>query len=563
MKLNRITSLIAFTLAMLVVFAQFIGSVQAAPPSQISGVSVQLAPGVSQTSASKPDSPADQTPYHLTVQGRLTDPSGNPITVATNVTFKLYSVPSGGSPLYTEGPVSVTPSSNGLFTYLLGSNTTWTSVTTQLFANKVYLGITVATDAEMTPRFEMTGSPYAYSLAPGAMIAGATTGNSPDPALLNVIATGGSANNAVAGSFQNTNGGTGSRTGLSVGVGGIGTGGTSSSTAGGFINSGGGSGTGGQFGIQSTLQGTVAGSGYGGFFQNLTFNTTHPQYALFATAYSGSGIHSISDSSTNSQQSAGVVGVSFASGSDRGAGGVFTGTLGAVGYASNDTAAVSGYSDGVSGLASSAGGSGVFGHGTGSGGEGVWGTAYLGTSSSFGGFFDSYTQAAANTAIYARGSGHSTGGWFSPNGFGLMVKYDGNADLHPGDVLALDGNNAMVEGSQVLGVVKADASNADAAIGIAQYRYQVYPAADKTNPMSHDSIQVDDKATTIKSGDLMQIIIAGQAQARVSGNVKVGDRLAIVADGSISAAKDSANPIGKVAGKPDQNGLVTVVVNFK
>ncbi|PZS05370.1 MAG: hypothetical protein DLM69_01005 [Candidatus Chloroheliales bacterium] len=563
MKLNRITSLIAFTLAMLVVFAQFIGSVQAAPPSQISGVSAQLAPGVSQTSASKPGSPADQTPYHLTVQGRLTDPSGNPITVATNVTFKLYSVPSGGSPLYTEGPVSVTPSSNGLFTYLLGSNTTWTSVTTQLFANKVYLGITVATDAEMTPRFEMTGSPYAYSLAPGAMIAGATTGNSPDPALLNVIATGGSANNAVAGSFQNTNGGTGSRTGLSVGVGGIGTGGTSSSTAGGFINSGGGSGTGGQFGIQSTLQGTVAGAGYGGFFQNLTFNTTSTQYGLFALTYSGSGIHAISDSSTNSQQSAGVVGVSLATSGLPGVGGVFTGSLGVVGYANNDTATRSSYSDGITGLTSAAGGSGVFGHGTGSGGEGVWGTAYLGASSSFGGFFDSYTQAAANTAIYARGSGHSTGGWFSPNGFGLMVQYDGNADLHPGDVIALDGNNAMVEGSQVLGVVKADASNADAAIGIAQYRYQVYPAADKTNPMSHDAIQVDDKATTIKSGDLLQIIIAGQAQVRVSGSVKVGDRLAIAADGSISAAKDSANPIGKVAGKPDANGLVTVVVNFK
>ncbi len=153
MKLNRITSLVAFALALLVVFAQLIGSVHAAPTRQISAVSVQFAPGAGGASASvsQPASPADQTPYHLTVQGRLTDPNGNPITVATNVTFKMYNFASGGSPLYTEGPVSITPSSNGLFTYLLGSNVTWDDTTVQLFSNKIYLGVTVASDAEMTP----------------------------------------------------------------------------------------------------------------------------------------------------------------------------------------------------------------------------------------------------------------------------------------------------------------------------------------------------------------------------------------------------------------------------
>jgi hypothetical protein len=393
------------------------------------------------------------------------------------------------------------------------------------------------------------------------MIAGATTGNSPDPALLNVIATGGSASNAIAGGFYNFNGGTGSRTGIIASVGASGTGGSSASTAGSFNNAGGGAGTGSQSGIQSTLQGSIVGTGYGGFFQDLSSGGLN-HYGIFSLAFSGEGVHGISDSSTRAQQSAGVVGVSLASGSDRGAGGVFTGTLGAVGYANGATATVSGYTDGVSGLTSAAGGSGVFGRGIGSNGEGIWGSAYPGASSAVGGFFDSYTQAAANTAIYARGSGHSTGGWFTPNGFGLMVRYDGAGDLYPGDVIALDGNNSTVEGSQVLGVVKAEAGNADAAIGVAQYRYTVTPAADKSNPISHDSIQVDDKATAIKSGDLVQIIIVGQAQVKVSGNVKVGDRLAIASDGSVAAAKDGLS-IGKVAGKPDQNGLVTVVVNFK
>ncbi len=409
----------------------------------------------------------------------------------------------------------------------------------------------------------MTGSPYAYSLAPGAMIAGATTGNSPDPALLNVIATGGSANSTIASEFDNVNGGMGSRTALKATAGGSGSSGNNPIIAGSFYNQGGGSSTGSQSGIQSTLQGAVAGSGYGGIFQDLS-SGGHYHYGIFSLAFSGEGIHAISDSSTGQQQSAGVTGVSLASGSDRGAGGVFTGTNGVVGYASGDIATVSGYSDGVSGLSSTTGGSGLFGHAINSTGAGVWGTAYLGPSNSFGGFFDSYDQAASHSAIYARGAGHATGGWFTGLGFGLMVKYDGSGDLHTGDVLALDGNNTTaVDGSPVLGVVKADASNADAAIGVAQYRYSDTPAVDKSNPMSHDTIQVDDSTTTIKSGDLLQIVIAGQTRVKVSGNVKLGDHLTITRDGSVSAAQASDLTIGKVAGKPDANGLVTVVVNFK
>lgn len=144
--------------------------------------------------------------------------------------------------------------------------------------------------------------------------------------------------------------------------------------------------------------------------------------------------------------------------------------------------------------------------------------------------------------------------------FGMMVKYNGPDELHPGDILALDGNNATVNDNSVLGTVKATAQNAGAAIGVAQYRYNLYSGMSNTGMRYVE--QADTEATSFHQGDLIQLVVMGQAQVKVSGPVSIGDRLAITQNG-LTATKSSEDSIGKVAEKPDSNGMVTIFVNFK
>lgn len=63
---------------------------------------------------------AQSIPMSLDYQGKLNDSSGNPVNGVVSVEFKIFDVPTGGSPLWTEAfsMVSVT---QGLFNVLLGS----------------------------------------------------------------------------------------------------------------------------------------------------------------------------------------------------------------------------------------------------------------------------------------------------------------------------------------------------------------------------------------------------------------------------------------------------------
>ena len=110
----------------------------------------------------------------LSFQGRLTDSLGNPINTATNVTFNLYSVATDGSPLYTAGACSITPDSDGIMNVLLGGSgysptppqtVCGTEIPASVFSENqnVYLGITVASDAEMTPRQQIANVGYAIN----------------------------------------------------------------------------------------------------------------------------------------------------------------------------------------------------------------------------------------------------------------------------------------------------------------------------------------------------------------------------------------------------------------
>jgi hypothetical protein len=111
------------------------------------------------------------TPPFIPFQGRLTDAAGTPLNGAQNVTFSLYTVSTAGSALYTETQ-SVTCAA-GLFTAEIGTGTVVTGTFNgDLFNGQgLYLGITVGSDPEMTPRTHLGSVPYAMRAGTQAGIA--------------------------------------------------------------------------------------------------------------------------------------------------------------------------------------------------------------------------------------------------------------------------------------------------------------------------------------------------------------------------------------------------------
>jgi len=115
----------------------------------------------------------------MSYQGRLTDAAGNPITGNRDMIFRLYTSNSGGTPIWEEahtGASRVTVS-NGLFNVVLGG---LTPLPVSEFHQPLFLEIVVAGET-LSPRQDLLGAPYAFSLAPGAAIKGyiavdATTG---------------------------------------------------------------------------------------------------------------------------------------------------------------------------------------------------------------------------------------------------------------------------------------------------------------------------------------------------------------------------------------------------
>ncbi|MEM7531399.1 MAG: H-type lectin domain-containing protein [Chloroflexota bacterium] len=95
-------------------------------------------------------------------QGRLTDGNGNPISGTKTMAFSLYNQVSGGTALWTEsrtGDNSVTVT-DGLFNVMLGSVTSLDQ--SIITANSMlYLGITVGTNPEISPRVQLGRVPLA------------------------------------------------------------------------------------------------------------------------------------------------------------------------------------------------------------------------------------------------------------------------------------------------------------------------------------------------------------------------------------------------------------------
>ena len=101
-----------------------------------------------------------QIPRTLSYQGILSDTAGAPKPNAYyGMTFRLYSVAQGGSPLWSETQVLGT--TRGLFNAVLGDITPFPD--SLRFDRRYWLGIQVSPDPELTPRIQMTAAGYSIN----------------------------------------------------------------------------------------------------------------------------------------------------------------------------------------------------------------------------------------------------------------------------------------------------------------------------------------------------------------------------------------------------------------
>lgn len=96
-----------------------------------------------------------QVPPTISYQGVLTDASGNLVSDGSyNLTFRLYEVASGGTPLWSETQSASV--SDGIFNVILGDRTPLNLP----FDKPYWLGVTVGSGAELSPRIELAASAY-------------------------------------------------------------------------------------------------------------------------------------------------------------------------------------------------------------------------------------------------------------------------------------------------------------------------------------------------------------------------------------------------------------------
>lgn len=100
-------------------------------------------------------------PTTLGYQGRLASAGGIPVSATLSITFRLYDVPSGGTPLWTEIQSAIDVDGGNLAVEL-GSVT---PLPASIWGRQLYLGVQVAGDGEMLPRPALTASPYALRAA--------------------------------------------------------------------------------------------------------------------------------------------------------------------------------------------------------------------------------------------------------------------------------------------------------------------------------------------------------------------------------------------------------------
>ena len=108
-------------------------------------------------------------PSLLSLDGFLTNSSGSALNGSYSFVFALYNVSTGGTAIWTETQTLTV--SSGKLNALLGSVTALSLP----FDQGYYLGVTVSTDSEMSPRYRVASSAYSYAartLVPNATVSG-------------------------------------------------------------------------------------------------------------------------------------------------------------------------------------------------------------------------------------------------------------------------------------------------------------------------------------------------------------------------------------------------------
>jgi len=108
----------------------------------------------------------------MSYQGKLLQ-SGSPVNGTKAMTFRLYKLAAGGSPIWEEGPKSVAVN-DGLFSTVLGDTNPMTLGVIDDCYGELWLEVVVS--GTTMPRQKLHGAPYAYTLVPGADIRGNISG---------------------------------------------------------------------------------------------------------------------------------------------------------------------------------------------------------------------------------------------------------------------------------------------------------------------------------------------------------------------------------------------------
>ena len=119
-------------------------------------------------------------PNLIDFQGSLTDGSGNPVSGEKQITFRLYSVNTGGTSLWTEVQNVVVTS--GIYSTALGAtaqfpNSVWDN-------SQLWIGIQVGTDQEMSPRIRIVAVPYCLRAKEAETVSSGTVSSLPSGTMM-------------------------------------------------------------------------------------------------------------------------------------------------------------------------------------------------------------------------------------------------------------------------------------------------------------------------------------------------------------------------------------------